>query len=697
MNVLQRTYRRAVLGVKGLVMRWTGSPGWRWGSTARTRFDYAGAVGDGRSNSAVEAVIGCICRVFPEAPIGVVAVAANGDRAPVPAHPMTQLLRRPNPHYSGLLLWQATLADWLTDGNAYWGKVRSAGGRVTELWWLPASLVEPKYPDDGSAYLSHYEYRPGGGTPIRVEPRDVVHFRNGLDPANPRKGRSPLSSLLREIFTDDEAAAYTAALLRNMGGPGVIISIDDGAALSQEEADRIKTDYEARFGGDNRGRVLVIGTKATVDLPGFSPQQMDLAQLRKMPESRIAAIYGAAAMVVGLEVGLEHSIYANYAEAREALYESNIIPTQRLFAADLDTQLLPDFGDPARQEVVFDNANVRVLQPDMDKLYERLDRVVRGGILTPNEAREKMGWDKLPGGDVVYLPIAVTPTDPADLLPPESVDVVPPVLPEPAPLRALPQPAKGREQKAAAHNLAAGLTRLRARHQGPLERDLARYLEGQRARVLAALSAQETASRGADAAQGVEVKLLSWRDLFDAVAETRSLTRVLERWYRRVLTGVHSLSEDALGVSWELDDTVTRDFLARAGEQIKDITTHTQEAIAAALQDGQAAGEGIPQLAARIEALTQFGKPRATLIARSELGSASNRAAITAYTASAVVHGVEIFDGDGCGLRSHSDPQKANGVKLRLDQLGDIPMLSHPACVRAFGAVVDASELEAVA
>jgi hypothetical protein len=33
-----------------------------------------------------------------------------------------------------------------------------------------------------------------------------VHFRFGLDPDDPRKGYSPLKSVLREVFTDDEAA-----------------------------------------------------------------------------------------------------------------------------------------------------------------------------------------------------------------------------------------------------------------------------------------------------------------------------------------------------------------------------------------------------------------------------------------------------------------------------------------------------------
>ena len=46
----------------------------------------------------------------------------------------------------------------------------------------------------------------------------------GIDPNNTRKGLSPLASLYREIFTDDEAANMTASLMRNIGVPGVVLS-----------------------------------------------------------------------------------------------------------------------------------------------------------------------------------------------------------------------------------------------------------------------------------------------------------------------------------------------------------------------------------------------------------------------------------------------------------------------------------------
>jgi len=181
-----------------------------------TDYNYREAVGDGRGSAIIMGVVAWLCRTFPEAELTVGAPDEGGDRKIVQRHPMVRLIATPNPYYSGILLWMATLADWVLTGNAYWIKVRNGVGAPVQLYWAPARLIEPRWPSDGTVYVSHYEYRPFG-QPIALRPEDVVHFRYGIDPMNVRKGVSLVATLLREIFTDDEAANYTAAILKNLG------------------------------------------------------------------------------------------------------------------------------------------------------------------------------------------------------------------------------------------------------------------------------------------------------------------------------------------------------------------------------------------------------------------------------------------------------------------------------------------------
>lgn len=379
----------------------------------RSKFDYLSEVGDGTGSSTVMAPLLWIARTFPEAPLAIYRTGPEGKEDRVIDHDLLRLMRRPNRFYSGKTLWQATLLDYNVDGNAYWIKIRDRAGRVVELWWAPHWTMEPK--GDETTFVTHYEYSPGGATQkILIPADDVVHFRFGLDGDDPRKGRAPLKSVLREIFTDDEAANFTASLLRNMGIPGLLVSPDGDSPPSEDDVKETKAYIRQRFTGDNRGDALVMSGPTKVQQFGFSPEQLLLKDLRRIPEERVTAVLGVPAVVAGLGAGLDRSTFGNFSEAREAAYEQTIIPTQEVLAEELWFQLLPDFEaeEMWQMRVSFDLSKVRVLQPDLDKMAERLERGVRVGAAMRSDFRRAMGWDVDEARDDVFLiPLNVAEVD----------------------------------------------------------------------------------------------------------------------------------------------------------------------------------------------------------------------------------------------------------------------------------------------
>jgi HK97 family phage portal protein len=383
----------------------------------RTKFDFMSEVGDGTGSSTVMAPLLWIMRTFPEAPPMLWDKLPDGSEEAIRDHDLLRILRRPNDFYTGRQLWMATMTDWHVDGNAYWLKIRDRGGRVKQLWWVPHWMMEPF--GDENAFITHYGYWPngrsmtearlgigGGGAPIYVDPSEVVHFRFGLDPNNSRKGYAPLKSVLREVFTDDEAANFTASLLRNMGVPGIIMSPDTEHPPEEEDVKAMKAYIKANYGADNRGEVLVVSGPTKVQQFGFSPEQLMLKELRRIPEERVSAVLGVPAMVAGLGAGLERSTFTNYGEAREAAYEQSIIPSQSHAAEDIQFTLLPDFGiDPWTTRFGFDLSNVRALQGDVDALWLRLDKAVRGGWITRATAKRRAGIPVEAGDDVYIIPV----------------------------------------------------------------------------------------------------------------------------------------------------------------------------------------------------------------------------------------------------------------------------------------------------
>lgn len=366
----------------------------------RSSFDYHAEVGDGTGSSTVMAPLLWMARTFPEAPPAVWQTLDTGEEEMVLGHELLRLMQRPNQFYTGPILWMATVVDWCVDGNAYWLKIRDRGQKLRELWYVPHWMIEPK--GDETTFITHYEYKPGVEA-FRVDPSDIVHFRFGLDSDDPRKGSSPLKSVLREVFTDDEAANFTASLLRNMGVPGIVFSPDGGELPSRDDVEATKEYMKQGFTGDNRGEPLVMSGPTKVAQFGFSPEQLLLKELRRIPEERVTAVLGIPAIVAGLGAGLERSTFTNMGEAREAAYESGIIPTQRIISEDVRFQLLTEYEpDVFALRFGFDLSKVRVLQEDEDRRLRRLDVGIRGGWVQRGEGRRAIGLP-VEDADRVYL------------------------------------------------------------------------------------------------------------------------------------------------------------------------------------------------------------------------------------------------------------------------------------------------------
>ena len=244
--------------------------------------------------------------------------------------------------------------------------------------------------------ITHFKYAPHGGlggNSIVVPTNDIVHIRNGIDPNNHRRGFAPLKSVLREILGDEAAGQYAAALLHNMAVPGVILSPKDDSmgGPSKEEAEAISAMYKQKFGGKNRGAPMILSGSMNVEVVSFSPDQMNLTELRKLPEERVSAVLGVPAILAGLGAGLDAATYNNTRELREFFTEQKLVPLWKSVASELTHQLLrKDFEDDDLY-VKYNLDDVRALSQDKDDIYKRMNTAVQGGWITIAEARKQAG------------------------------------------------------------------------------------------------------------------------------------------------------------------------------------------------------------------------------------------------------------------------------------------------------------------
>lgn len=357
------------------------------------------AVGKGAQNSIVLICLQILANGFAEAPLGV-AERIEQEWDFIEEHPFTNLWQQPNE-----FMTDSDLVDYITyatrlDGNAYVHVTRNGFGDPIELWPLLPDMVEPRLFNEGfdgrssNKFIDYYEYTPFG-FPQRLPVEDVIHIKHGLDPSNHRKGLAPLKAVLREILGDEEAALFSASLLKNMGVPGVILTPSDPTdpGPTEAQADLIKENFQRNFGGRNRGAPLVTSGMFNVEVVSYSPQEMDLRSLRRLPEERIAAILGVPAVLAELGAGLDRNTMANNEEAGVKFTTRTLVPGWRRIEKQLSAQFATSYGFSSLLRPRFDTTDVQALAENRDLLFTRLNAGVAGGWLTVADARRAAGLD----------------------------------------------------------------------------------------------------------------------------------------------------------------------------------------------------------------------------------------------------------------------------------------------------------------
>lgn len=367
-----------------------------------TERDYASAVGDLTMSSLMMAAVTAVGNSASEAELQVREQQGN-EEVIVDNHELVKLWYRPNPFYDAPTLIKAVSTSWVITDNAYIRKERNDEGRVRELWYEPHNTIRAAYPADGSQFISNYEVQRGPDwLPIPVT--DVIHFRNGLDPANPRYGLASTPAIFREIFGDNESANWYANLMANDAGFRYFLSIDNKAGeLGQEDITNIKKLLMAQITGDKKFTPPII-TNAEPKKLQFSPQELDLRLQRYLAEERFCAVKGIPGIVMEYGSAGEHAIYNNVDQGQKRFTNNYLAPFWKHIAETLTHSLLPDFDNNPAHYVFYDTADVKALQEDETARHRRIAADYQAGVITRSEARRAIGMDTAKTDDVYFVP-----------------------------------------------------------------------------------------------------------------------------------------------------------------------------------------------------------------------------------------------------------------------------------------------------
>jgi HK97 family phage portal protein len=368
--------------------------------------DWSVVAGDLMLNSIVAIAMDYYVKAFSQAVPMVYQKNIDGAYEKNENHPILDLISNPNFQLSPTRFWSNIIIDYKLYGNAYIRKIRNSKTKeVIALQFLPSQQVKPIGDDTNALVQWNYVV---DGRQFAVELDDIIHIAYGRDPVDFRLGRSPLSSTLREIATDNQASSTAYGLMANAGLPSIMVSPDvkdDVVDVSDDDLRTMKKRLTDSFVGDNAGSIAVMSGPFKLERVSFSPNDMALDAIRHTPEERISSALGLNCLVLNLSAGLENSTYANLKEAEQSAWNQGVIPLLRTLAESITQNLMYEFSESKKGDYFdWDLGKITALMDDVDDLAKRISELYISGIIDRAEARRMLGIGTNPTDEQVFHP-----------------------------------------------------------------------------------------------------------------------------------------------------------------------------------------------------------------------------------------------------------------------------------------------------
>ena len=324
----------------------------------------------------------CI-RLLSETAASVVWLAFDGETE-LDAHPLLDLIARPNAHQDGATFLQAVISHLMVAGNAYVECV-ALDGEPRELHALRPDRMKVIAGADG--WPSGFDYAVGAQT-VRFEQEaplpPILHIKL-FHPTDDHYGLSPLEAAQTALDLHNAASTWNKALLDNAARPSGALVYNAEGHLSRDQYERLKSELEDSFqGAVNAGRPLLLEGGLDWKAIAMSPKDMDFLEAKNAAAREIALAFGVPPMLLGIP---GDNTFANYAEANRALWRETVLPLVGRLAGALSNWLGPAFEGNCR--LAYDIDAIPALSAEREALWARLSAAE---FLTTDEKRIAAGY-----------------------------------------------------------------------------------------------------------------------------------------------------------------------------------------------------------------------------------------------------------------------------------------------------------------
>lgn len=334
------------------------------------------------------------------------------DRERLRAHPVAQLLARPNSYTTRYRMIRSLVSDMGIYDFAIWLKSRE-GGRDA-LVRIPPRLVTIA---DNDNWLRPTAFVVEGNRgKVSIDAKYVVYFR-GYNPEDERYGLSPIETLRRALSEEYAAGQMREQTLRNGARMSGYIERPAGQEWSDPARDRFRDGWRSQYSGwsaTEAGGTPILEDGMKWVAAGQSAVDLQYVESRKLTREEVASAYFIPPPMIGI---LDHATFGNIQEQHKMLYQDTLGPWLQEIQQEIELQVLPDFADTENVYVEFNMQEK--LRGSFEEQAAQLQTSVGAPFLTRNEARARANLPSIEGGDELVVPLNVlvggqaSPTDSA--------------------------------------------------------------------------------------------------------------------------------------------------------------------------------------------------------------------------------------------------------------------------------------------
>lgn len=345
--------------------------------------------------SAVYSCISLIAEDIAKLRLKLVERLANGIWEEVAGSPLAAVLKKPNRFQTRIQFISQWIVSKLLYGNTYVLKERDERGVVRALYILDARLVRPLVtPDGGVYYQLSVDLLAGVEKTVTIPASEIIHDRM-LCLWHPLMGISPIYACGASATQGIRIQGHSGKFFENMSRPSGMLTAP--GAISDENAIRLKAEFEKNFSGANIGRLLVGGDGLKYEPMTMPAEQAQLIEQLKWTVEDVARCFHVPPHKLGMGEPTLNNVAALNQDYYNQCIQSHLEAIELLLDEGLGLTAIS--GKVYGTE--FDVEGL--LRMDPLSLAEQNEKDIKAGTLKPNEARARRNLPPVVGGDDCYL------------------------------------------------------------------------------------------------------------------------------------------------------------------------------------------------------------------------------------------------------------------------------------------------------